>query len=227
MVGVLSERDSSEGGDWPNSLDAYELDLLAPPLGRGRHAVVKRGAWRGKNVALKIVLKKNLRRSEADRLQNEIVVHSQLQDAGIIDIYHAFEDQRQVVLVLEAADADLASLLVPSAGGGGGGMAGVAVVSETRLRALLTSALMALRYLHSVRFRHGAIELQNLLLVGAKVKLADFACAARFEDPRDTRCAVDGVGRQVSGTAHHWARGCARKIRVFSEFFLNTTLPHS
>ena len=187
--------------DWPNSLDAYEVDHVSPPLGRGRRAVVRRGVWRSRQVALKIVYKSGLKRSEADHLQNEIVVHSQLQDAGIIDIHHAFEDQNQVVLVLEAADADLSSLLANDHYTNTGVTSTiqqrntvVSVVSENRLRALLTSALTALRYLHSVRFRHGAIELRNLLLVGAKVKLADFACAARFEDPRDRRRAGDELG---------------------------------
>eukprot|EP00392_Amoebophrya_sp_AT5.2_P014829 g14990.t1 len=152
-------------------------------LGRGRLCQVYAGSFNGTPVALKVVAKKNLKRSEAAKLQTEIVVHSQLQHPHVLDIFHAFEDADYVVLVLERAEG---------IGIGGAdtennkGTSTSAPFTEARLRKFLSEILKGLAYLHGLRYRHGGICVENLLLDAAgRAKLADFSDVARFQDPRD------------------------------------------
>lgn len=55
-------------------------------------------------------------------------------------------------------------------------------VPEIKVRGYLTQLLQALAYLHSLRYYHGHVRLENILLVGGKAKLSDFSRADRFQD---------------------------------------------
>ncbi|CAD7945126.1 unnamed protein product [Amoebophrya sp. A120] len=199
----MTTSSSSSSSPWPSRLADY--GPLEVELGRGQQCVVYRGRWQDRWVALKVVQKANLRRAEAEKLQNEIVVHSQLQHLHVLDIYHAFEDAEQVVLVLEHAtpvychnrkDSPVGCLRTdagpPDHRRPGRPTAAPAPsrgrFTEARLRVLLSEVLKALQYLHGLRYHHGAVRTENLLHVeGVGTKLSDFSSVARFQDPRDLR----------------------------------------
>lgn len=128
-------------------------------------------------------------------------MHSQLHHESILDIHHAFESDKEVllfdfcgervlctlqrrlrvmldithhskvVLVLECGDTSLAE-----------SRAVTKAVPEIVVRGYLTQLLQGFAYLHSLRYFHGSVALENILLVGDRAKLADFSKAERFQE---------------------------------------------
>lgn len=84
-----------------NRIADYEVKNL---LGRGAFACVYQAKCKisNRDVAIKVIDKKTMRKSGmVSRVRNEVEIQAQLKHKSILELYHCFEDNMYVYLVLE------------------------------------------------------------------------------------------------------------------------------
>jgi len=127
----------------------------------------------GRKLTLKVYFKAQLNEQRLREVEEEITIHKQLQKVRhdyIIGFYHKIEDEHKIVLVLEPATGFASHL---------------GLVPEATLMVFFFHLLQALSRIHSCRFIHRALCVENFFLVDGKLKIGNFSHACVFQDPQD------------------------------------------
>lgn len=145
----------------------------------------------------------------ANRVRQEVTIHSQLKHPSILELFTFFEDVNFVYLVLELAHkGELHRYLRDHK----------KVMNEVEAATVLKQVVDGLLYLHSHRIVHRDISLSNLLLTqDLKVKIADFGLAT-LDQPGEKHMTLCGtpnyISPEVASRASHglavdvWGLGC-------------------
>ena len=141
--------------------------------------------------------KKSIKNEEmAKRVRNEVALHKKLKHPNILSLYHYFEDDERVYLVMElCAHGEIYSLLRRRRESEREG-----ALSENEARIILRDVVAGLKFLHSHGIIHRDLKLSNILLSeGGQAKIADFGLAVRTESADDAR------ERTICGTPNYLA----------------------
>jgi len=110
-----------------------------------------------------------------ERVKNEVTIHHQLRHPNILELYHFFEDQAKVYLVMELCrKGELYQYLRERRAG----------LGEEEGRAFFREIVLGVDYLHEHGIIHRDLKLGNILLDdNMRPKLADFGLAVRQSNP--------------------------------------------
>lgn len=120
----------------------------------------------------------------ARRVRNEVELHSKLRHPNILRLYHFFEDQINVYLVMELCElGELYSYLRQKER-----QTGQRGLDESHARSIFVEVARGLFYLHQeMGIIHRDLKLSNILLnQDMHAKIADFGLAVR-DDENDHR----------------------------------------
>jgi len=176
------ERESSEGNNQGNFSDSsfwtegadqshYDRYLIGKRIGQGAYAVVRAGidTLNNQKVAIKIYNKLNLLDTQRRKgVRREIKILERLKHDNIVCLHEAFDNKKQVFLVMEYTNGgSLHSLLKSRAN---------RQLKDDEARKLFKQIASALKYCHSKNITHRDIKLENVLLDESheKVKIIDF-----------------------------------------------------
>uniref|UniRef100_A0A336KJJ4 Serine/threonine-protein kinase PLK4 n=1 Tax=Culicoides sonorensis TaxID=179676 RepID=A0A336KJJ4_CULSO len=197
--------------DFGESIEKYDVDWKCP-LGKGGFATVYKARCKNTNqfVAIKMIDKEKMHKSGmANRVRQEVTIHSQLKHPSILELYTFFEDVNFVYLVLELAQkGELHRFLRDYK----------KTMNEFEASTILKQVVDGLLYLHSHRIVHRDISLSNLLLTeDMKVKIADFGLAT-LDNPGEKHMTLCGtpnyISPEVASRSSHglavdvWGLGC-------------------
>jgi serine/threonine protein kinase len=164
---------------YANVFDFYDF---RESLGQGKYGVVKRGIHKNsqKEVAIKIVKKRDLNIKDQELLKREIEVLKICQHPNIIKLEDIFENQDYLYIVMEyLAGGDFFSYLEKRK----------FRVTEDNAKRIMHQISTALYYLHSFGIVHRDLKPENILMVKAEensdVKIVDFGLSKTF-GPGDT-----------------------------------------
>ncbi|EAA02947.5 AGAP012499-PA, partial [Anopheles gambiae str. PEST] len=188
----------------------YEVGEI---LGKGGFGCVYKARCliSGNSVAIKMIDKHAMHASGmANRVRQEVAIHSKLKHPSILEMYTFFEDFNFVYLVLELAEnGELQQYLKQR----------IQPFSEFEAAMILRKVVDGLFYLHSHRILHRDISLSNLLLTKEmNIKIADFGLATqlhRSDEKHLTLCGTPNyISPEVASRASHglpadvWGLGC-------------------
>lgn len=166
---------------YPDSIEGY---VLGEQIGKGAfgqvyQATLKYPSFRGEGnqFAIKIIDKQLVLTSDmVQRVKNEVTIHAALEHPNILRLYHFFEDDRNVYLVMELCEkGELYKLLKKNNG---------APFEEDQVRSFVQDIVQGLVYLHTQGIIHRDLKLSNILLSrGMQAKIADFGLAVRQSNP--------------------------------------------
>ncbi|KXJ68237.1 hypothetical protein RP20_CCG004887 [Aedes albopictus] len=194
-------------GDRIEDYEVYEI------LGKGGFASVYRAKClvTGTFVAIKMIDKKLMQSSGmANRVRQEVSIHSQLKHPSILELYTFFEDANYVYLVLELAEnGELQRYLRETK----------KTFNEYEAASVLKQVVDGLLYLHSHHILHRDMSLANLLLTKQMtVKISDFGLATQLTRPDEKHMTLCGtpnyISPEVASRASHglpadvWGLGC-------------------
>ena len=158
--------------------------------------------------------KKSIKNEEmAKRVRNEVALHRKLKHTNILSLYHYFEDDERVYLVMElCAHGEIYSLLKRRRESGNvvsigtsGSESPSAALSENEARIILRDVVAGLKFLHSHGIIHRDLKLSNILLSeSGQAKIADFGLAVRTE-PASSDGTGDSKERTICGTPNYLA----------------------
>lgn len=207
---------------YANLYDFYELK---ESLGQGKYGVVKRGIHKKtqKEVAVKIVKKKELSLKDQELLKREIEVLKICQHPSIIRLDDIFENQDYLYIVMEYLNGgDFFSFLEKRK----------FRISEDNARRIVHQIATSLYYLHSFGIAHRDLKPENILMVDASeesdIKLVDFGLSKTFgpgetcKEPFGTLCYVAPeilLQRSYDKSVDLWSIG------VIMHLTLSGTLP--
>ncbi|XP_077292525.1 polo like kinase SAK [Arctopsyche grandis] len=193
--------------------DRIEDYHVAELLGSGGFAQVYRAQCRRSrlHVAIKMIDKARMNSAGmADRVRQEVAIHSRLKHPSILELYTFFEDAHYVYLVLELAhNGSLASRFRLDAIG----------MSEEDSANILRQVVDGVLYLHSHRILHRDLSVNNLLVTKEqRVKIADFGLATQLNEPNEKHMTMCGtpnyISPEVASRSQHglpadvWGLGC-------------------
>ena len=161
-------------GQKPRRLkDSYKL---GSKLGEGSYGKVRRGVSlkTGEEVAVKSILKKNIRRIET--LKREIKIMLQLDHRNIVKLHDVFEDNTHLHIVMElCTGGELFDSIVEQGS-----------YSESDAAELLQQILGAVAYLHGNHVAHRDLKPENFLFSSkdkdATLKIIDFGLSRFYKD---------------------------------------------
>ena len=153
---------------YSNVDDFYELkgDLGKGKFGQVRLAVHKKT---GKEVAIKLIKKKDMKLRELELQKREIEVLKMCQHPNIIRLLDVFENPEQIYIVLEyLKGGDLFTYLDKRD----------FKITEDRARSIAHQIAASLYYLHNFGIAHRDLKLENILMCDnsdeTELKLVDF-----------------------------------------------------
>lgn len=216
-------------------IDNYEIGQL---LGRGGFASVYRAkdCRTGLNVAIKItekiITQKDASKRPIDRkrLENEIKIHSELEHSSIIKFLDAFEDDKNVYIVLELCQYGNLFRYLKRLG----------PLSEIDAAFIIKQLLQAVDYMHSNGVVHRDFKLSNILIYsvptpvspnrsyqslnsninndGIVIKICDFGLAIQMDNPDEEHYTLCGtpnyIAPEIASMKSHsfpadlWSMGC-------------------
>ncbi|XP_062561172.1 serine/threonine-protein kinase PLK4 [Armigeres subalbatus] len=194
-------------GDRIEDYEVYEI------LGKGGFASVYRAKClsTGSMVAIKMIDKTLMQSSGmANRVRQEVSIHSQLKHPSILELYTFFEDVNFVYLVLELAEnGELQRYLRETK----------KTFNEYEAASVLRQVVDGLLYLHSHHILHRDMSLANLLLTKRmNIKISDFGLATQLSRPDEKHMTLCGtpnyISPEVASRASHglpadvWGLGC-------------------
>lgn len=146
----------------------------------------------------------------ANRVRQEVSIHSRLKHPSILELYTFFEDANYVYLVLELAEnGELQRYLRETK----------KTFSEHEAATVLKQVVDGLLYLHSHHILHRDMSLANLLLTKhMAIKISDFGLATQLSRPDEKHVTLCGtpnyISPEVASRASHglpadvWGLGC-------------------
>ncbi|GMF28639.1 unnamed protein product [Phytophthora lilii] len=128
----------------------------------------------GAHVAIKVIDKLLVQRSQLEsKVQQEMVLHAELQHPHVLHVESVFEDARNYYMVLEYCARGSLSTVVKK-------LAGRRMDEQTAER-IFRQVVTGVVYLHASGVIHRDLKLANLLLnADGEVKISDFGLAARL-----------------------------------------------
>ena len=195
MIGTRKEDSTRSYIRFPDTIDYYSL---GPQIGKGAFGQVYQAslpnlgskAVNNMKFAIKIIDKQLVMSSELiQRVKNEVSIHSTLDHPNILRLFHFFEDDRNVYLVMELAEqGELYKLLKKRAS------AGNIPFSEEQAARYARDIVNGLVYLHSQGIIHRDLKLSNILLTSDDTaKIADFGLAVRQSNPYNEQKTLCGT----------------------------------
>jgi len=168
-----NKNEFSDTSFWTDGADAshYERYFIGKRIGQGAYAVVKAGIDTRNNqkVAIKIYDKKNLKDIQRRKgVRREIKLLERMKHDNIIRLYEAFDNKKQVFLVMDnVSGGSLHSLLKSKPN---------RQLRESEAKNIFGQIASAIKYCHSKNITHRDIKLENILLDENKqnIKLIDF-----------------------------------------------------
>ncbi|KFB45550.1 serine/threonine protein kinase [Anopheles sinensis] len=194
-------------GEKIEDYEVYEI------LGKGGFASVYRAKClrTGVFVAIKMINKQAMHSSGmANRVRQEVTIHSKLKHPSILELYTFFEDLNYVYLVLELSEnGELQEYLRKRQ----------TPFDEYEAALVLRQVVDGLLYLHSHHILHRDMSLSNLLLTkDMNIKIADFGLATELSKPDEKHLTLCGtpnyISPEVASRASHglpadvWGLGC-------------------
>ena len=162
-------------------------------MGKGKYGLVKRAEHKksGREVAVKIVKKKELSLKDIELLKREIEVLKICQHPNIIRFYDVFENSDFIYIVMEyLKGGDFFNYLESKN----------FKISEDRARTIAHQIATAIYYLHSFGIAHRDLKPENILMMDGSfdspIKLVDFGLSKTFgpgetsSEPFGTLCYV-------------------------------------
>lgn len=169
--------------------DFYDIK---EPLGKGKFGLVKAATHKktGKNVAVKIMSKKEMSVADVELQRREIEVLKMCQHPYIIRLLDIFENEDHIFIVMEnLSGGDLFTYLEKRK----------FTVTELRAKNIAHQIATALYYLHSFGICHRDLKPENILMVDpgedADLKIVDFGLS-KIVGPQET--SLDPFGTLVS-----------------------------
>ncbi|XP_065359321.1 serine/threonine-protein kinase PLK4 [Calliphora vicina] len=196
---------------WGESINEYEVMNL---LGKGGFASVYKARCLKTQqlVAIKMIDKKLIQGAAmANRVRQEVEIHSRLKHPSVLELYTFFQDVNYVYLVLELAqNGELQRYMKQVMR---------RAMSEPEAASILRQVVAGLLYLHSHQIMHRDISLSNLLLSeDMHIKIADFGLATQLKRPDERHVTMCGtpnyISPEVVSRASHglpadvWGLGC-------------------
>ncbi|XP_005190292.2 serine/threonine-protein kinase PLK4 [Musca domestica] len=177
--------------NWGENINEYEVLHL---LGKGGFASVYKARCLRSNqyVAIKMIDKKLIHGAAmADRVRQEVEIHSRLKHPSVLELYTFFQDEHYVYLVLELAHNGELQRYMKSIMG--------RPMTEGEAAAILKQVVAGLLYLHSHSIMHRDISLSNLLLSkDMHIKIADFGLATQLKQPNERHVTMCGTPNYIS-----------------------------
>ena len=164
---------------YPDSIDGYTLgaQIGKGAFGQVYQASLKFPSYRGEGsqFAIKIIDKQLVQTSDmVQRVKNEVSIHATLEHPNILRLYHFFEDDRNVYLVMELCEKGELYKLLKRNG----------PFPEEQVRGIVTDIVHGLIHLHAQGIIHRDLKLSNILLSSVmQAKIADFGLAVRQSNP--------------------------------------------
>ncbi|XP_012155666.1 serine/threonine-protein kinase PLK4 isoform X2 [Ceratitis capitata] len=143
-------------------------------------------------VAIKMIDKQLIQRAGlANRVRQEVEIHSRLKHPSVLELYTFFQDENYVYLVLELAhNGELHRYMKQQMGRN---------MTEEEASSILRQVVSGLLYLHSHQIMHRDISLSNLLLSkDMHVKIADFGLATQLKRPDEKHMTMCGTPNYIS-----------------------------
>uniref|UniRef100_M4C4D8 Protein kinase domain-containing protein n=1 Tax=Hyaloperonospora arabidopsidis (strain Emoy2) TaxID=559515 RepID=M4C4D8_HYAAE len=136
----------------------------------------------GTHVAIKVIDKLLVQRSQLEsKVQQEMVLHAELQHRHVLHVERVFEDARNYYMALEYCAHRSLSAIVKTLPG--------RQVDEQSAKKIFRQVVMGVVYLHASGVIHRDLKLANLLIDGdGVVKISDFGLAARLGEDHVTMC---------------------------------------
>ncbi|XP_011208074.2 serine/threonine-protein kinase PLK4 [Bactrocera dorsalis] len=172
-------------------IEEYEVLHL---LGKGGFASVYKARCTRTNqiVAIKMIDKQLIQRAGlANRVRQEVEIHSRLKHPSVLELYTFFQDVNYVYLVLELAhNGELHRYMKQQMG---------RAMTEDEAANILRQVVSGLLYLHSHQIMHRDISLSNLLLSkDMHVKIGDFGLATQLKWPDEKHMTMCGTPNYIS-----------------------------
>ena len=195
MIGTRKGDGTRSYIRFPDAIDSY---FLGPQIGKGAFGQVYQAtlsttgskAVNNMRFAIKIIDKQLVMTNELiQRVKNEVSIHSTLDHPNILRLFHFFEDDRNVYLVMELAEkGELYKLLKKKMSSGNVPFSEGQAVNYTR------DIVNGLVYLHSQGIIHRDLKLSNILLTSEDTaKIADFGLAVRQSNPYNEQKTLCGT----------------------------------
>ena len=164
---------------YSNMFDFYEIKNT---LGKGKFGLVKSAIHKktGKNVAVKVMSKKDMTVQDVELQRREIEILKMCQHPHIIRLLDLFENQDYIYIIMEQLDGgDLFTYLEKRK----------FTVSESRAKQITHQLATAIYYLHSYGVAHRDLKPENILMSDdtdtAAVKIVDFGLS-KIIGPNET-----------------------------------------
>lgn len=181
-----------------------ESDIVVPPdlphvfkehyklgdvLGEGGYSIVKLGThkYTSKKVAVKIVTRANLTKSDDIALRQEVEILKDLKHRNIVQCFDFFEEEKFYYVILEfMAGGELFDRIVQKS-----------FYNEKEARDVVQIILQSIAFCHDRNIVHRDLKPENLLLPNLdndnELKLADFGFAIKTGDNNlQTQCGTPG-----------------------------------
>jgi len=156
-----------------------DFELTDTVLGTGYSGAVRLAKHRTtkQEVAVKQFTKKKLPPHRLPLLKSEVEVYLRLDHPNICRLLSAYEDRKEVWLVMELCGPELYARLCQQRS-----------YSEHVAAEVLVQMLQAVNYLHSERMNvvHRDLKLENWLYGGDRLKLIDFGFSRIVQEPGET-----------------------------------------
>lgn len=181
-----------------------------PLLGKGGFGFVYETSMPGytRRLVLKAIPKgRVVRAHQRQRIQNEIHLHKSLNHENIVKLYHSFEEELVICMIIERCERSLLDLLQEQE----------SHVIPQDVSIVARQALEALAYLHELNIIHRDLKLGNILLKNSLlVKVCDFGLAKYYNaSDKPSICGTPNyLGPEVLKLEGHcplsdvWSLGC-------------------
>ena len=205
--------------------DLYEAYNVKDKIGSGRFGFVRVGLHRGKNrdVAIKIMNKRDMTTNDLINARNQIEILKITQSPNILQLYDIIENEEYIYIIMEHCfGGDLLTYLEKRN----------FKLTESRAAEIIYKLSKAVEFLHSRNILHRDLKPENILMTNdsdfADIKLFDF-CISKMIKPGETFNECVGtigymapevlLGKKYSTSADVWSIG------VISYLLLSGYLP--
>eukprot|EP00435_Cladocopium_sp_Y103_P019632 s1777_g4.t1 len=160
---------------------AESFETVGDPIGNGSYGFVSKVRFKktGEIFAMKSIPKDKIREQHMQGyLRREVQTQMQLAHPCIVQLHYYFEDQHNVLLLLEYANGGALFSYVRSRGH----------LPEPEAARYFANVALALAHLHRYHIVHRDLKPENILLCGdspKKAKLADFGWCAELSESQE------------------------------------------